>query len=194
MNADIMIRTQSDGLRGDLRESVQYDVRDLADGDFRVQFDFVRAGKRVTRTANLGPLGHNVNRSLFSILGEESDRFPGGVVFLTRFLRQANRGKRAADAPSLLGSDRGTLGTSTEFFGPAHGRAKWIASKNHNRVRANILFADGHVGYFRDVDGDGEFALNDDDFPNVTQRDVDHQVFDGVLTLGRRSRNPDSIE
>lgn len=79
-------------------------------------------------------------------------------------------------------------------FGPAHGRAKWIASKNHNRVRANILFADGHVGYFRDVDGDGEFALNDDDFPNVTQRDVDYQVFDGVLTLGRRSRNPDSIE
>jgi prepilin-type N-terminal cleavage/methylation domain-containing protein/prepilin-type processing-associated H-X9-DG protein len=79
-------------------------------------------------------------------------------------------------------------------FGPSHGRAKWIASKNHNRVRANILFADGHVGYFRDKDNDGEFALNDDEFPNVTQRDLDNQVFDGVLSLGRRSRNPDALD
>jgi len=71
-------------------------------------------------------------------------------------------------------------------FGPAHGRGSWLRFKDHDRIRANVLFADGHVGCFRDHDRDGEFALNDDEVPAV-QKDLNAEVFDGVLTLGRRS-------
>jgi prepilin-type N-terminal cleavage/methylation domain-containing protein/prepilin-type processing-associated H-X9-DG protein len=79
-------------------------------------------------------------------------------------------------------------------FGPAHGRAAWIGSKNHNRVRANILFADGHVGFFKDIDRDGEFGLDDQEFPNVRQKDLDGSVFDGVLSIGRRSKSADAMD
>ena len=79
-------------------------------------------------------------------------------------------------------------------FGPAHGRGGWIGAKSHNRIRANIVFADGHVGFFKDTDQDGEFALNAMNLPDVTQRDLDGSVFDGVLTLGRRSQSPDELQ
>ncbi len=80
-------------------------------------------------------------------------------------------------------------------FGPAHGystlRARGAAT---NRDRANILFADGHVDVFVDKvhDGqrDGQFGLEyDRTLGEYVQTDVDAQVFDGVITLGRRSRN-----
>jgi len=71
-------------------------------------------------------------------------------------------------------------------FGPAHGRAGWIGAKSHDRIRASILFADGHVGLFQDVDRDGEFALDESSDP-PRQVDLSAEVFDGVLSLGRRS-------
>lgn len=76
-------------------------------------------------------------------------------------------------------------------FGPAHGRASWIRfDKNTNNIRANVLFADGHVDAFQDNDRDGEFAIDDSENPAV-QRDIDPRVvFDGVISLGRRSRDP----
>ncbi len=76
-------------------------------------------------------------------------------------------------------------------FGPAHGVGSWIrGDKGHNRTMANVLFADGHVDVFRDVDRDGEFGINTRKNP-PEQKDLDHKmVFDGVLTLGRASRSP----
>lgn len=72
-------------------------------------------------------------------------------------------------------------------FGPAHGFGSLIQrSKKHNRVRANLLFADGHVEAFSDKDRDGEFALDNTRTP-PDQKDLGRKVFDGVLTLGRRS-------
>jgi prepilin-type processing-associated H-X9-DG protein len=71
-------------------------------------------------------------------------------------------------------------------FGPAHGRGPWIQDKGHDRIRANILFADGHVGFFQDRDRDGEFALDDSTTP-PGQKDLNQEVFDGVLSLGSRS-------
>lgn len=71
-------------------------------------------------------------------------------------------------------------------FGPAHGRAGWIGSKNHDRIRASVLFADGHAGSFQDLDRDGEFALDESRSP-ADQKDLSAEVFDGVLSLGKRS-------
>jgi len=71
-------------------------------------------------------------------------------------------------------------------FGPSHGRGGWIQDKGHDRIRANILFADGHVGYFQDRDRDGEFALDESTTP-PGQKDLNQEVFDGVFSIGARS-------
>lgn len=80
-------------------------------------------------------------------------------------------------------------------FGPAHGFGKPIlrGEKATQRDRANILFADGHVGVFLDIVRDGQFALNVDD-PNYPQTDLAPEVFDGVISLARRSHNTYALE
>ena len=76
-------------------------------------------------------------------------------------------------------------------FGPAHGQGKRIyrGLKANSRDRANILFADAHVGVFIDRVRDGEFRLTEKDGEVLTliQDDLGPEVFDGVLSLGRRS-------
>ncbi len=76
-------------------------------------------------------------------------------------------------------------------FGPAHGAGSRIGGdKGHSGLRANVLFADGHVGVLQDNDRDGEFAIDDTVDP-AEQRDLDpREVFDGVIGMGRRSRDP----
>lgn len=77
-------------------------------------------------------------------------------------------------------------------FGPGHGFAnRVVTQKDLNRVRANLLFADGHVGSYSDRDGDGEFGIDNTQTP-AAQRDIGPDVFDGVISLGRRSN--DSFE
>lgn len=79
-------------------------------------------------------------------------------------------------------------------FGPAHGHAGvgltsgWRASQAN---RANVLFADGHVEPFIDHVRDGQFrAVMNDEHPLGMQEDLDaSRVFDGVITMGRRSRD-----
>jgi prepilin-type N-terminal cleavage/methylation domain-containing protein/prepilin-type processing-associated H-X9-DG protein len=79
-------------------------------------------------------------------------------------------------------------------FGPAHGRASWISGdKDHNKVRANVAFADGHVGVFQDFDRDGEFGVVLTP-PTVSQRDLSAEVFDGVLSIGMRSLDINEIQ
>lgn len=91
--------------------------------------------------------------------------------------------KTMSDGP--LGGPYGIQSYSD--FGPAHGRGSWIGNdKKHNRIRANIVFADGHVGFFEDRDRDGEFGIDRSTRPE-SQRDLDGDVFDGVLSIGRRS-------
>ena len=76
-------------------------------------------------------------------------------------------------------------------FGPAHGvSTRGVQGKKANpHNRANVLFADGHVDRFVDRDHDGVFGLDYNEFGELVQLDVDPRVFDGVLTLGRRSRS-----
>lgn len=80
---------------------------------------------------------------------------------------------------------------SFEDFGPAHGFAKRIGgNKMHNRSRANILFADGHVDVFQDLDHDGEFGLDVSVKPPAQRDLTPNLAFDGVISLGRRSNSP----
>jgi prepilin-type N-terminal cleavage/methylation domain-containing protein/prepilin-type processing-associated H-X9-DG protein len=76
-------------------------------------------------------------------------------------------------------------------FGPAHGVGSFIRrDKGHSRTTANVLFADAHVDVFRDLDRDGEFGIDNRRNPPL-QKDLDRNVvFDGVLSLGRPSKNP----
>lgn len=97
--------------------------------------------------------------------------------------------KSMTDGP--FGGDYGPQNYSD--FGPAHGRSSWLRYKDHDRIRANILFADGHVGYFQDHDRDGEFAI-DDESAELAQKDLGAEVFDGTLSLGRRSKSLESAE
>lgn len=76
-------------------------------------------------------------------------------------------------------------------FGPAHGIASYIGhGKGSNRVMANVLFADAHVGVFRDNDRDGEFAIDTHRSPPEQADMAANEVFDGVISLGRRSKSP----
>ncbi len=79
-------------------------------------------------------------------------------------------------------------------FGPAHGTGPYFGGrKASQRYRANILFGDGHVDRFIDKVRNGEFLLVDQEVNGelvYVQEDLDARVFDGVLSLGRRSRDP----
>lgn len=76
-------------------------------------------------------------------------------------------------------------------FGPAHGIAPRVALGNRstNRDTANILLADGHVDRFIDKVRNGQFLVirtSANPTENI-QEDLNTQVFDGVIRLGRRS-------
>ncbi|MCG3126988.1 MAG: hypothetical protein CHACPFDD_01844 [Phycisphaerae bacterium] len=80
---------------------------------------------------------------------------------------------------------------SYDDFGPAHGTSTmWIfGQKDHNKLRASVAFADGHVDSFTDRDHDGEFGLDNSVAPPKQMDLNESQVFDGVLSLGRRSED-----
>jgi prepilin-type processing-associated H-X9-DG protein len=88
-------------------------------------------------------------------------------------------------------------------FGPAHGYANRSSGKKSSvRDRANVLLGDGHVDQFIDKRGnyggprDGVFGLSDQDNNGTltyVQDDLDPRIFDGVLSLGRRSLDPEGI-
>ncbi len=85
-------------------------------------------------------------------------------------------------------------------MGPAHGsRGLFLAGRGHTSVEGNMLFGDGHAAALLDrfasgslssspgakVDGaDGRFDLFD----------LEAKVFDGALTLGRRSDSNTSLQ
>ncbi len=77
-------------------------------------------------------------------------------------------------------------------FGPAHFKRRAQNADQHDRMRGNILFADGHVSAFEDTNRDGTFGWRfeggaglpqDDTYPEIEQ-----DVFGGHLSSGRFSR------
>lgn len=75
-------------------------------------------------------------------------------------------------------------------LGPSHGfSTQRNMFRGHMRERASILFADAHVEGFQDLDHTGDFRVNDQVFP-MDQTDLrPSKVFDGVISLGRRSED-----
>ena len=135
-----------------------------------------------------GPLRLNtmlkVSGSRIPLLGD------GGLESEDEYLGKHNLGKQTIKSMSD-GPFGGPFGPQDySDFGPAHGFGKRLHGKKSSvRDTANILFADGHVGRFVDKVRDGEFSLGRDASGNLVQQDVDSQVFDGVITLGRRSKS-----
>ena len=78
-------------------------------------------------------------------------------------------------------------------FGPAH-RRRGQNEEDHSFTVANILFGDGHVESFEDrFDFDnGEVRVRPDG--ELDSWDLREKVFDGVLSLGRRSRSATNME
>lgn len=133
--------------------------------------------------ATLGPLNSS---SLKNVISSRVPLIGDGRTDTDEWILGERSIKTMTDGP--YGGPYGTQNFAD--FGPAHGRGSWVGlGKQHDRIRANILFADGHVGFFKDRDRDGEFALDDAVSP-YSQKDLDAaEVFDGVLSLGRRSED-----
>jgi len=162
----------------------------------RTEYDPVKAKssssplnlKRVDTT--VGPLRlaamMHVSASRVLLLGDgrtDDETFTAAGASENTFL-----GERAVKSLSD-GPYGGPFGTqSFEDFGPAHGFGKYKGGqKKHDKFRANLLMGDGHVGVFQDNDFDGKFGL---DVNRVVAEQIDlspAQVFDGVLSMGRRS-------
>jgi prepilin-type N-terminal cleavage/methylation domain-containing protein/prepilin-type processing-associated H-X9-DG protein len=118
----------------------------------------------------------------------------GGLETADEYLGRLDLGKRTVKTMTDGPASPRFLPQDYSDFGPAHGYASTRAATGTARDRANILFADGHVSVFIDkiVNGerDGQFAIRYDEARDeYVQDDVDAQVFDGVLSLGRRSRH-----
>ena len=162
-------------------------------------FDAPRPGSNPRRLSDtVGPLRLtfmlNVSPSRVPLLGDggledvppEGDTYLGGLPLGPRTV------KSMTDGPY---SPRFRPQNYTDF-GPAHGYSSTRAHYpvDTNADRANILFGDGHVGVFIDkvIDGkrDGQFTIvPSSPEGEYVQLDVDAQVFDGVLSLGRRSKH-----
>ncbi len=74
-------------------------------------------------------------------------------------------------------------------FGPAHRRRSISNDEDHGMTVGNILFGDGHVVTFEDrYDFDNGTIKNRPD-GELDSWDLRGKVFDGAITLGRRSRS-----
>lgn len=81
-------------------------------------------------------------------------------------------------------------------FGTAHGkRGILMAEREHQFTQGNLLFADGHAETLLDkwdTMSLGNPAQRPDGRLDVL--DLQHKVFDGLISLGRRSANPERPE
>lgn len=148
----------------------------------RTEWNPVAGGSNLRSLANTyGPLGVNGIKNIQSSrvpLISDGRTDPNDLVLGERSV------KTMTDGPFA-----GPYGTqSFSDFGPAHGMGSYNPLKQHNRIRANVLFSDGHVGLFTDKDKDGEFGVLTTTNPHG-QKDLNNEVFDGVLGIGRRSAN-----
>lgn len=80
-------------------------------------------------------------------------------------------------------------------FGPAHRRRATLSNdERHGFTAGNILFGDGHVTTFQDRFDFDNGRIKDRPDGELDSWDLRGEVFDGVLTLGRRSRSVSKLE
>ena len=75
-------------------------------------------------------------------------------------------------------------------FGPAHGGKGGNGARGHDNVYGNILFADGHVDVFQDLNNDQTFNYDPTAAPHTNGTPIypdfpDNRVFTGELISGR---------
>ncbi|MCG3136356.1 MAG: hypothetical protein HJJLKODD_00185 [Phycisphaerae bacterium] len=89
-------------------------------------------------------------------------------------------------------------------MGPAHGMGSYRSKDkiNTNAIYTNLLFGDGHVSQFEDVGDDKVFTKMDSPYMDPADESTWYfylefsqaEVFDGVISLGRRSRSSYQME
>ncbi len=80
-------------------------------------------------------------------------------------------------------------------FGPAHRkRSRQYNEEHHGFTAGNILFGDGHVAVLYDRFDFDNGRLKERPDGELDSWDLRGHVFDGVLTLGRRSRSVERLE
>ncbi len=128
-----------------------------------------------------------------------------GADYFRQWGYEIRETKSMTDAGALWPNDEGgydtTYGYGLRFpysiqdyddLGVAHGRARLFNLDKHPFTLGNILFGDGHAESFKDkynkANGEEEPDGQLDTF------DLEGKVFDGVLSLGRRSESPSRLE
>ncbi len=161
---------------------------------------------------SIGPLRANMMSSAgaarIPLIGDA--RAPSDEVFdhmLQGYGPPVRETKSATDGPGWIeeqdGSYRMMRYTSLtpygiqdwDDFGPAHRRRLTLRhEEDHGFTAGNLLFGDGHVAAFADrFDFDNGRVKQRPD-GELDSWDLRGEVFDGVLTLGRRSRNVRKLE
>ncbi len=163
-----------------------------------------------TDQQNVGPLELSsmarVNPSRVPLLCDgRSDPGPTGDIVKLPDGRQLRAAKNVTDGPRLWpmpggllrpvgGGIRGGV-VDHEDFGVWHGRTRLISRHvNAQYSMGNVLLADGHAATFRDIytwdNGDGSQAREKHTDGHLDNYDLEGKVFDGVISLGRRSEHP----
>jgi len=120
------------------------------------------------------------------------------------FGKRVRETKALTDGPRLVDMGDGSYIQYTvrygiqdyEDFGVSHGRQSNFLNRDDRTPfrKGNILFGDGHTDSYRDIYtwNDGKQADGPDGI--IDTYDLEGKVFDGVMTLGRRSRDPQQLE
>ncbi len=92
-------------------------------------------------------LGDGRADTLSDLITYDGDRIPAAKALNDEPLRR-------------LTGDRARIMADFSDFGPAHGRGGFSfgGNKGHDKGIGNLMFADGHVSSYRDVDGNKEFG------------------------------------
>lgn len=146
-----------------------------------------------TVRVDMGPLSENaitrVDPSIVPLMGDGRQDGEGLGNFFTSFGLNKRESKSVTDGPMNFNLFNRYAPQDYDDFGPAHGRLGFINTDNTPFTRCNILMADGHVESFAD-----EYTyLTGERTPDgqLDIRDTEGKLFDGVLSLGRRSKTND---
>ncbi len=140
VDADAVLDALAQRLRRHLGEAVQQQHLDAADGVLALRLVARPHHQGVAADADLGGVGHDVQRRAVAVRREEADRVAFGLAVLAHLLRQADGGQRAAGAEAFVVGDRRPVGRFAQAAGLGDGAAQVVAGGVIDRD------ADGDVG------------------------------------------------
>ena len=105
VNADAVFDARAQRLGGDLREAVQQNGIDAANGVFGFGLIAWPDDEAVAAAADLGALGDDVEGRAVAVGRKETDRIALGFALLANLLGQADGGEGAAGAEAFVVGD-----------------------------------------------------------------------------------------